>query len=291
MEGALWSAPNDEVGIQATVQRLSQLPPTLIVVESTGGLEYLLLAELCTAHLPVALVNPGRVREFAKSVGVLAKTDKLDARLLARFGQATRPAPTQLPSEAERFLSALVARRRQLIDMRTAESNRLSSTHATLRQHIQTHLDWLNVEIRQLEAQVDQCIQAQPAFQQKDEILRSAPGVGKVTAAILVSDLPELGQLDRKRIAALVGVAPFNHDSGFRRGQRRIKGGRPAIRTVLYMATVSAVRFNPVIKTFYERLLSQGKLKKVALIACMRKLLTILNAMIRDLKPWRDSTT
>ncbi len=285
--GEFWSANNDEIGILKTVEHLRSLLPNLVVVESTGGLETLLVSELYTAGIPMALVNPGRVREFAKSVGLLAKTDKLDAQLLAHFAQAIQPAPTQLPSQEERLLSAMLTRRRQLIEMRTAEKNRLISAHAAMRPSIEKLLAFIEQELQQLNQEIDQFIHSQPLFKQKDEILRSAPGVGPVTSAIVLADLPELGHLDRKKIAALVGVAPFNDDSGYRRGKRRIKGGRPAVRTVLYMATVTAVKFNPIIKAFYERLLEYGKLKKVALVACMRKLLTILNAMIRDMQPWR----
>lgn len=285
--GELWSANNDEIGILKTVEHLRSLQPNLVVVESTGGLETLLVSELYTAGIRVALVNPGRVREFAKSVGLLAKTDKLDAQLLAHFAQAIQPAATQLPSDEERLLSAMLTRRRQLVDMRTAEKNRLISAHSAMRPSIEKLLGWLEQELQQLNQDIDQFISNQPLFKQKDEILRSAPGVGPVTSAIVLADLPELGHLDRKKIAALVGVAPFNDDSGYRRGKRRIKGGRPSVRTVLYMATVTAVKFNPIIKAFYDRLLKFGKLKKVALVACMRKLLTILNAMIRDMQPWR----
>jgi len=285
--GEIWSAKNDEIGVMKTVERLRNLKPSLVVVESTGGLETLVVRELYLAGVPVALVNPSRVREFARSVGLLAKTDKIDARLLAHFARATRPEPTQLPSEEERLLSAMMTRRRQLIDIRTAEKNRLASAHPAMRPNIEKMLAWIDQEVQELNQKIDQFIDSQPLFKQKDEILRSAVGVGVVTSAIVLADLPELGHLDRKKIAALVGVAPFNQDSGYRRGKRRIKGGRPSVRTVLYMATVSAVKFNPVIKTFYERLLKSGKLKKVALVACMRKLLTILNAMIRDMQPWR----
>jgi transposase len=286
-EGEFWRAGNDVEGIAQTAARVAEMNPQCVVVESTGGLERPIVSRLWLEGVPVALVNPQRVREFAKSAGLLAKTDKLDAHLLARFGQAVRPSPTNLPSEEEQRLSALVARRRQLIDIRTAETNRLGSAHAETLPGIEEHLDWLEQRITELEQQIDQVIQNYPDFKLKKDLLRSVPGIGPVASAILIADLPELGQYDRKVVAALVGVAPFNHDSGFRRGKRRVKGGRSSVRTVLYMATISATRYNPVIKSFYERLLKAGKLKKVAIVACMRKLLTILNAMLRDKKPWQ----
>jgi transposase len=257
-----------------------------VIVESTGGLETALVVELCARQIPVALVNPGRVREFAKSLGLLAKTDKLDAHLLARFGEAAKLKPTRLPDEAVQYLSELMSRRRQLIQMLTMEKNHFLCARLSLRPRVQEHIAWLTHEVITISEQIQNYLQETPLFQEKEHILRSAKGVGPITSSILLSDLPELGQLERKKIAALVGVAPFNDDSGRRRGLRRVKGGRSAVRHVLYMATVTASRFNPVIKTFYQRLLAAGKKKKVALVACMRKLLTILNAMLRDMKPW-----
>jgi transposase len=288
--GELWSAPNDNGGIEKIVARLSELKPKLVVVESTGGLEKPIVAHLIAAGILVALVNPSRVRDFARSIGLLAKTDTLDARLLARFGEATRPIPTQLPSEDEQKLSALISRRRQLIDIRTAETNRLGSIHASMRARLEKHLEWLESEIKELDKEIQDFINHHPDFKAKDEILQSVPGIGPVTAAIIISDLPELGKYSRQIMASLVGVAPFNNDSGYHRGKRRVKGGRADVRTVLYMATISASRFNPVIKNFYEQLVGRGKLKKVALVACMRKLLTILNAMFRDSKPWQPES-
>ncbi|MFH1184936.1 MAG: IS110 family transposase [Chloroflexota bacterium] len=287
-DGEFWQAANDEGGIRETLRRLSALQPALVVVESTGGLEWPLVSELCASRVPVALVNPGRVREFAKALGLLAKTDKLDAHLLARFGEAAKLSPMPLPDEAVQKLSALVGRRRQLLEMLVAEKNHLLSTRLSLRAGVQEHVTWLQQEIDQLTEQIQKDLQDTPGFQDKDRILRSAKGVGPITSLVLLSDLPELGQLDRKKIAALVGVAPFNDDSGRRRGTRRIKGGRTSVRQALYMATIVAARFNPVIRTFYLRLLASGKKKKVALVACMHKLLTILNAMIRDMTPWQE---
>ena len=285
--GDCWQAANDEVGIAATLARLVELQPALVVVESTGGLEWPLVSELAAHQVPVALVNPGRVREFAKALGLLAKTDQLDAHLLARFGEAAKLPPTVLPDEAVQKLSALMARRRQLLEMLVMEKNHLLSTRLSLRAGVQEHIRWLKQEIDQLTEQIQQDLQDTPGFRDKDRILRSAKGVGPITSLILLSDLPELGQLDRKKIAALVGVAPFNDDSGRHRGTRRIKGGRASVRQVLYMAAVAASRFNPTIRTFYQRLLASGKKKKVALVACMHKLLTILNAMIRNMRPWQ----
>lgn len=284
--GADWRACNDEIGVGRIVEHLRRIQPALIVIESTGGLEVPLIVELSAAQLPVALVHPGRVRDFARSLGLLAKTDKLDARLLARFGEAIQPSPTQLPSQEVQELNALMVRRRQVLELIVDEQNHLASTRLSLRLRIEAHLDWLREELDNLDRAIDAMIQRIPAFQEKQAILCSAKGVGPVLSAKLLSALPELGQLNRKKIAALVGVAPFNDDSGRRRGKRRIRGGRVDVRNVLYMGTVSAVRFNPVIRSFYQHLLSQGKLKKVALVACMRKFLTILNAMVRDMRPF-----
>ena len=288
-DGEYWTAANDEKGIRRIVERMRSISPTLIVVESTGGLEFSLVAMLYDAGLPIALVHPGRVREFAKSIGLLAKTDKLDARVLARYAKAARPAPTELPSEAEQQLSALMTRRRQVINMLTAEKNRLLSTRPSLRERVQEHIRWLKGELAALDRDIDDFIQQTPALKDKQDLMADVPGIGPVTCATLISDLPELGQLNRKQIAALVGVAPFNSDSGPRRRKRRIKGGRGNVRKALYMATISAIRCNPRIRAFYANLLANGKVKKVAIVACMRKLLTILNAMIRDMEPWRAS--
>lgn len=285
-DGEYWQAGNDHIGIQRTVARLKVIQPALIVVESSGGLETALITELYAAGLPFALVHPGRVRDFARSIGLLAKTDKLDARLLARFAEAIKPSVSRLPGEAEQVLNALMLRRRQLLDMLVAENNHLASTRLSLRPKVEAHIAWLQAELADLDQQIEDQIQQIPHFREKEAILRSAKGVGPVLCAKLLSGLPELGQLNRKKIAALVGVAPFNDDSGRRRRKRRIQGGREDVRHVLYMATLAAARSNPVIKPFYQRLLKQGKLKKVALVACMRKFLTILNAMIRDMQPF-----
>ena len=285
-DGEYWQAGNDGVGIQRTIERLKVIQPALIVVESTGGLETALITELFAAGLAFALVHPGRVRDFARSIGLLAKTDKLDARLLAHFGEAVNPPISHLPGEAEQYLNALMVRRRQLLDMLVDEKNHLASTRLSLRPKVEEHIAWLEQELADLNRQIDDQIHQISHFQEKEAVLRSAKGVGPVLCAKLLSALPELGQLNRKKIAALVGVAPFNDDSGRRRGKRRIKGGRADVRQVLYMATIAAARSNPVIKSFYQHLLKQGKLKKVALVACMRKFLTILNAMVRDMRPF-----
>jgi transposase len=229
--------------------------------------------------------------EFAKASGRLAKTDRLDAQLLAQFGAALQPAATPLPSAASQTLAALVDRRRQVVAMRTMESNRRLSASQTVQAHLDQHLAWLDAAIAALEQEISDFIQQNPAWAEQDGILQSVPGVGQVTARTLLADLPELGTIDRKKIAALVGVAPFNHDSGRVRGKRCIQGGRYAVRSVLYMATLSATRYNPLIRTFYEHLLAAGKAKKVAIIACMRKLLTILNAMLRDKQAWNPPST
>lgn len=290
-QGEFWSVNNDPAGISTLVERLRPLTVARVIVEATGGLELPVVAELYAAKLPVALTNPARVREFAKSVGQLAKTDKLDARLLARFGEAVKPALHHLPTAEEQHLSDLLLRRHQLIEMRTAEHNRLGTARAALRPYIEKHLAWLAEAITDLDTELGEFMRQTPLWHSKDEILRSVPGVGRITTYTVLADLPELGTLNRKQIAALVGVAPFNHDSGRRRGKRRTKGGRTTVRNVLYMATLTAIRVNPVIKTFYERLVKAGKEKKVALTACMRKLITILNAMLRQSKTWQVEST
>ncbi len=288
-EGEYFTVGNDEEGIASVVARLKEVEPTLIVLESTGGLERMVLVALYTEQLPVALVNPGRVREFAKSTGRLAKTDRLDARMLAHFAEAVRPPVVILPSEEEQYLSALMTRRRQVLEMLTSEKNHLLSTSLSVRPYVERNLASLQQQLEELNQRIDEFIDHNDAFRKKEDILRSAPGVGPITAAILLSDLPEIGYIDRKKIAALVGVAPFNDDSGRRSGKRRVKGGRESVRHVLYMATLAATRSNPVIHRLYHHLLSLGKTHKVALVACMRKFLTILNAMLRDLRPWQPN--
>jgi transposase len=242
---------------------------------------------LFEAGLPVAVVNPQRVRQYARACGKLAKTDKIDAFLLAEFGKQVQPRRFEAPSEAGRYLEALLVRRKQLEEMLKAENNRLRTVHPALRASLETMIALLKAEMKQLEAEIREQMKAQSSWQEEKELLESVPGVGVITTATLLAELPELGKMDRKKIAALVGVAPMNFDSGKKRGYRKTKGGRAGVRSVLYMATLVATRYNPVIKTQYEHLVSRGKLKKVALTACMRKFLTILNAMLRDRQPFR----
>lgn len=278
---------NNPDGIAQLINLLQTQPVKLVVLEATGGLEVPVVAALLSAGLPVAVVNPRQVRHFARATGQLAKTDRIDGRILAQFGRAVRPRVAQLPDEASQALAALVTRRRQVIDMLTAEHNRLTSTHPSQRAHLQAHIDWLEAELKGLDQDLDQQIRQSPVWKAKDEQLRSTPGVGPVLSHTLLADLPELGQLDRQQIAALVGVAPFNHDSGQAHGRRQVWGGRAQVRSVLYMAALSARRFNPVIRAFYERLIQAGKPFKVAVTACMRKLLTILNAMVKHGTLWQ----
>lgn len=280
------TVPNDAAGISALTTQFQSLQPTLIVVESTGGYEASLVAELFAAGLPIARVNPGRVREFAKSVGQLAKTDRIDAQILVRFAQAVRPSLVQLPSVEAQAFAALVARRRQLIEMLIAEQNRLGTAPLSVQPRIQKHLGWLQEELDALNQDIQEELDRDAHWQSQSDLLRSVPGIGPITVITLIAELPELGHLNRKQIAALVGIAPLNRDSGRKHGKRRTQGGRSQVRSVLYMATLTATRFNPVIKSFYQRLLATGKVKKVALVACMRKLLTILNAMLKQHRPW-----
>jgi transposase len=278
---------NDAEGIRELVESMRQLSPTLIVVEATGGYERLMVAHLRAAGLPVAVVNPTRVRRFAESLGQLAKTDKIDARMIAHFASVVRPPVRALKSEEEEHFADLLDRRRQIVVMITAEKNRLYTSRGRIRDDIQEHVDWLTGKQSELDKEIADLIRSNQAWREKEALLRSVPGVGPVTASTLLADLPELGTLNRQKIAALVGVAPFNKDSGPKRGKRRIFGGRSAVRRTLYMAALACTRFNPVIKRFYESLVARGKEKKVALTACMRKLLVILNAMVRKQEAWR----
>ncbi|MGW8319909.1 MAG: IS110 family transposase [Candidatus Promineifilaceae bacterium] len=278
---------NDEKGILQLVQELKEMSPTLIVLEASGGWEMTVAAELAFAELPTVVVNPTRVRNFARATGQWAKTDRLDALMLARFAQAIRPEVRPLRNEQEAYLVALVTRRRQVIEIMTAEKNRRSTSHGLIGQRLEEHITWLKDELKSLEEEISRFVQNNVVWQEKETLLRSVPGVGPVTAFTLLAELPELGTLNRQKIAALVGVAPFNRDSGPRRGKRRIFGGRAGVRRTLYMAALSGSKSNPVIRAFYERLLANGKEKKVALAACMRKLLVILNAMLRDKETWK----
>lgn len=278
----------DEDGIAELVNAVVPLSPTLIVLEATGGLEIPVVAALCAAGLAVAVVNPRQVRDFAKAIGRLAKTDGIDATVLAMFAEKIRPEARPLRDAEQQQLAELTGRRRQLIAMRTMERNRLS-TAKSMRQRIQAHIDWLNEQLKEIDDDLAKRLRDSPVWKAKDDLLRGFNGVGDVTSRTLMAELPELGTLNRKQIASLVGLAPFNRDSGTLRGKRCIWGGRAEVRSVLYMAALSAVRCNPVIKAFHARLIQAGKAKKVALVACMRKILTILNAMVRDNQPWQSN--
>lgn len=282
-----WAVGHDDRRIALLVDRLRQVSPTLIVLEATGGLELAVTAALAAAGLPVVVVNPRQVRDFAKATGQLAKTDAIDAAVLAQFAEAVRPSVRPLPDAATQALGALLTRRRQLLEMRTAESNRLAAALPPVRRGIQAHLAWLDRQLAQLDDDLTRAIGESPVWRAKDDLLQSAPGVGPVLARTLLASLPELGTLNRKQLAALVGVAPLNRDSGTLRGRRTTWGGRAHVRAALYMGALVAARFNPVIRAFSRRLCAAGKPKKVALTACMHKLLTILNAMVKHRTPWR----
>ncbi len=286
--GHVWTMSNDEAGIRKLVSRLKALDPAMVVLESTGGLELPSVAALAAAALPVAIVNPRQVRDFARATGTLAKTDALDAAALAHFADAVRPAVRPLKDTETQVLSSLVARRHQVVSIIVAEKNRLGSAIAAVRPRIEAHIAWLELELRDIDEGLRQTLRSSPVWREKDDILRSVPGVGEQLSLALLSQLPELGTLNRRQVAALVGVAPFNRDSGALRGKRRIWGGRARLRAVLYMAAMVASRFNSVMRDFYQRLLAAGKPKKVALTACMRKLLVILNSMLKRRSSWRD---
>ena len=283
-----WQFANSPEGIDALAEFLEEHEPELIVLEATGGYEQLAFHQL-RQLFPVAIVNPRRVRSFARAKGLLAKTDRIDARNLAHFAKVIQPHPQPPSSKAQQQLAGMVARRRQLHRMITAERNRLRNAHPALHPQLQAHIDWLRHALKDLDAAIKSLIAGDPELNDKAELLQSTPAVGLITAASLLADLPELGTLDRKKIAALVGVAPMNRDSGRKSGRRRIRGGRAPIRAAPYMAALSASRFNPVIRDFYSRLLDNGKEKKVALTACMRKLLTMLNAIVRDNNEWNPA--
>ena len=284
-----WRFSNDPEGINELTDLLLKHQPTLIVLEATGGYEQAAFRCLSARQLAVAIVNPRRVRAFARANGRLAKTDRIDAHNLAHFAQVVRPHPHPPSTEAQQHLVGLMARRRQLHRMITAEKNRLRNAQPVVQLQLQQHIDWLRQSLKELDSQVEDLLQSDPNLKAKADLLCSAPSVGMVTAASLLADCPELGTLDRKKIAALVGVAPMNKDSGRKSGKRRIMGGRAPLRAALYMSALSASRFNPAIRPFYARLLENGKVKKVALTACMRKLLTMLNAMMRDDKHWNPA--
>jgi transposase len=284
--GESWPIANDAAGIAELVVRLRDLGPALIVLEATGGLELPLLAALGSAGLPVVAVNPRQVRDFAKALGKLAKTDAIDAQVLAHFAEAVRPAVRPLPDAATQALAALVTRRRQLVEMLVAEDNRRRSAPVAIRADIQAHIVWLRKRLKDLDQELGQVLRSTPLWREREDVLRSVPGIGPTVTATLLAELPELGTLGRKQIAALVGVAPLKRDSGTLRGKRSVWGGRATVRAALYMATLVATRHNPVIRALYARLLAAGKLKQVALTACMRKLLTLLNALVKHQTRW-----
>jgi transposase len=289
-EGETFALSNDQEGVDELLSRLEESPPELVVLEATGRYERLAATSIAAAGIPVAVVNPRRARDFAKAVGQLAKTDRIDARVLARFAQAVDPSASVIPGEEAQALQAILARRRQIISMLVAESNRLQLAPNALQKRIRAHIGWLEKELSRTDRDLNEAIEASAAFKENEALLRSVPGVGPVLARTLLAELPELGEIAHRRLCALlVGVAPFNRDSGQSRGKREVWGGRAPVRAALYMGTLVATRFNPVLKEFYARLLSAGKAKKVALVACMRKLLSILNAMMRDRTPWHST--
>lgn len=277
---------NDDAGIASALAFVVSSSPTLIVLEATGGLETRVVVALAAKGCPVVVINPRQVRDFAKATGQLAKTDSIDARVLAHFAEAVRPELRKLKDTETQRLDALSTRRRQIVEMLTAEKNRLTMSPLYIREDIQENIDWLEKRLDRVNKDIDKFIKKSALWREKDTILQSMPGVGPVLSVTLLSGLPELGALNRKQIAALVGVAPFNRDSGIYRGRRSIWGGRADVRSILYMSAMSAIRFNPVIEKFYKRLRDAGKLHKVAMTACMRKLLIILNTMMRRGQCW-----
>ena len=283
-----WEISHDDAGIHKLVSQLKTLEPALVVLEASGGLELPLVAALAAEELPVVVVNPRQVRDFARATGKLAKTDALDAAVLAHFGDVVRPSVRPLRDAETQVLNSLVARRHQVITMLISEKNRLGTATIAVRPRIEAHISWLERELDDLGKSLRHTLRHSPVWREKDDLLRTVPGVGEQLSLTLLAYLPELGTLDRRQIAALVGVAPFNRDSGTLRGKRTVWGGRARVRAALYMGALVASRFNPVIRDFYKRLLAAGKPKKLALTACMRKLLVILNSMLKHGSPWRD---
>ena len=285
-----FSVSRDEPGLAELVRRLEALRPVVMALEATGGYEVVVAATLAAAALPVVVVNPRQIREFARSTGRLAKTDTLDARAIATFAAAVRPAVRPVPDAQAGLLGQLVARRRQLVDMLGAEHNRRRLIESpALKRRLDAHIRWLERALHELERDIDTTMRSSPLWRATEDLLRSVPGIGPITASTLSADLPELGHLDRRKIAALVGVAPINRDRGTLRGRRMIAGGRAPVRHVLYMATLSAIRHNPIIAAFYQRFVTAGRPGKVAVTAAMRKLLVILNAILRDQRPWQPA--
>jgi transposase len=288
--GGRFSVANDPEGIEDLVSRLARERLALVVLESTGGYERPAAAAIAASGIPVAVVNPRQARDFARATGKLAKTDRIDAEVLARFAEAVRPEPRALPDEEALLLGEVLDRRRQLIVMLVAENNRLAATVSEpVKRRIRAHVRWLEKELARTDRELEEAIEASPTWRENEALLRTVPGVGPALARTLLAELPELGTLTHKRLSALVGVAPFARDSGRMRGKREVWGGRARVRTALYMSAMVASRHNPLIREFYERLVEAGKPKKVALVACMRKLLSILNAVMRDRAPWRST--
>ena len=289
--GEHWTCGTDDASLDDLASRLNGLSPSKVVMEATGGFERPIAGLLLASGLEVAVVNPRHVRDFAKSIGRLAKTERLDAQLIALFAERVQPKARPLPDEEHQQLEALLGRRRQIVQMTTAEKNRQKRATLTVRARIELHLDWLKRELKALDDDLSGMIRQNSVWRPKDDVMRSTPGVGRVFSMTALSLLPELGKVNDKEIAALVGVAPFNADSGTTRGRRIVWGGRLKVRQVLYMATLAAIRHNPVIRDFYRRLTDAGKPKKLAIVACMRKLLTILNAMMKSNTHWNPATT
>ena len=288
--GQTWTITYDDAGVQELVSQLKTLEPALVLLEATGGLELPMVVALATAALPVVVVNPRQVRDFAKATGTLAKTDTLDAAVLAHFADAIRPNVRPLSEAETQVLASLVARRHQVVAMLVSEKNRLRRAISAVRPRVEAHIAWLEQELEDLDQGLRQTLRQSSLWREKDDLLRTVPGVGEQLSLTLLAYLPELGTLDRRQVAALVGVAPFNRDSGTLRGKRTVWGGRARLRAVLYMGALVASQYNPVIRDFYRRLLAAGKPKKLALTACMRKLLVILNSMLKHRSPWRDLT-
>jgi transposase len=287
-EDDVFVVAHDDAGIDILVSRLVEERTVLVILEATGGFERAVVGALAAAGLAVVVVNPRQVRDFARATGRLAKTDKIDAEVLARFAEAVRPNPRPLPDGEIRALQGILARRRQLLGMLTAEKNRLPTATKLVAKRIAAHIKWLEKELSRTDGDLEEAIKSSPALSENEALLRSVPGVGPVLARTLLAEVPELGTLTHKRLAALIGIAPLNRDSGTLRGRRSIWGGRAEVRAALYMGALVAARRNPAIKEFYERLLAAGKPKKVALVACMRKLLSILNAVLKHHTPWRS---
>jgi len=286
-DGKKGSFPNTDQGFEEVYAFIAPFGPALVVIEATGGYQFRVVEHLAIHAIPVAVVNPRQVRDFAKATGKLAKTDRIDAAVIAHFGEAVKPEPQALKDDQAQKLDAMISRRRQLVEMITAEKNRFAVAKSWVKDDIGATIAWLTRSVEKINKEIDRLIKNSPLWREKDQLLQTAKGVGAIVSSSLLCDLPELGSLNRHKIAALVGVAPFSKDSGTYRGRRTIWGGRAHVRSILYMATISAIRFNPLIKPLYERLIERGKVRKVAIVACMRKLLTILNAMVRTNTPFR----